>query len=754
MPLAIETLTSALADRYRIERQLGSGGMATVFLAHDLRHDRRVALKVLRPELTSELGSERFLREIKLAAGLTHPHILPLFDSGEAGGFLYYVMPVVEGDSLRDRLRKERQLPVEEAVRIIREVADALDYAHRRDVVHRDIKPENILLHDGHALVADFGIGKALSAGTQDATMTRVGVAVGTPAYMSPEQAVGDHAVDGRSDLYSLGCVFYEVLTGEPLFSGPTIQAVIAKRFSAGPPDITKTRESVPSAVNNAIVKLLAREPADRFSNGGQLVDALRKAQSSGSASAAPQEQSLAVLPFANMSNDPENEYFSDGITEEIINALVQLPDLRVAARTSVFAFKGKNEDLRGIAEKLNVRTVLEGSVRKAGDRLRITAQLINASDGYHLWSERFDRKLDDVFEVQDEIARTIAEKLKVRLTGGGQAPLVKPSTESTEAYELYLQGRHYWSQRGLGLPKALKCFEAALHKDPDFALAHAGMADVYTLLGFYGFIRPHDVMPQAKASALRALAIDPNLAEAHNALAFVHLSYDWDLAAARREFERAIALKPTYVPARYWYASVLVAYNEMDQAIAVDTEAVRIEPLSIFANAHLGWMLLTANRPAEAAERLSHTIELDPNSLMGHWLLGQAYVWMGRNDDGIATLERAIALSGNGTWFIATLASALAHIGRADEARAHLAVLLKRSETEYVRSFLIGQVFSRLGNHEAAFQWLERAREERDAALPYSHANVASLFGMGASEGLMQSPQWSPYVTSLGIRK
>jgi eukaryotic-like serine/threonine-protein kinase len=753
VPLAIATLTSALADRYRLERELGSGGMATVFLAHDLRHDRRVALKVLRPELTSEVGSDRFLREIKLAAGLTHPHILPLFDSGEAGGFLYYVMPVVEGDSLRDRLKKERQLPVDDAVRIIREVADALDYAHRREVVHRDIKPENILLHDGHALVADFGIGKALSAGAQEATVTQVGMALGTPAYMSPEQAAGDHVIDGRSDLYSLGCVFYEVLTGEPLFSGPTVQAVIAKRFSASVPDVTKTRESVPSAVNHAIGRLLAREPADRFSNGGQLIDALRKAQSSGSASTA-QEQSLAVLPFANMSNDAENEYFSDGITEEIINALVQLPDLRVAARTSVFAFKGKNEDMRVIAEKLNVRTVLEGSVRKAGDRIRITAQLINASDGYHLWSERFDRKLDDVFEVQDEIARTIAGKLKVRLTGGGQVPLVRPATGSTEAYELYLQGRHYWSQRGLALFKALKCFEAALEKDHEFALAHAGLADVNTLLGFYGFARAHDVMPKARAAAERALAIDPNLAEAHNALGFVQICYDWDVAGALRELERAMVLKPTYIPARYWYASALVASNNVEKAIAIDEEAVKIEPLNLFANTHLAWMFLAANRPREAAERLQHALDLDPNFLMAHWLLGQAYVWLDRTDVALQELEKAVSLSGRASWMLATLGSVFGHLGRTEEARVILDELLKRSETQYVRAFLIAQVHSRMGDDGNAFVWLERAREERDAVLGYSHARVARLFGMAISDQTMSMPEYTAFEQSLDIKR
>ena len=749
MSFAPDKLTAALADRYRIERELGSGGMATVFLARDLRHDRRVALKVLRPDLASEVGADRFLREIKLAAGLTHPHIMPLFDSGEAAGFLYYVMPVIEGLSLRDRLRKEHRLPVDDAVRVVREVADALDYAHRRDVVHRDIKPENILLHDGHALVADFGIGKAVSATAANATMTQVGVAMGTPAYMSPEQAAGEHAIDGRSDLFSLGCVFYELLTGEQLFTGPTLQAVIARRFSMSPPDVTKTREGVPTPVGQAVARLLARDPVDRFANGGQLVEALSKSHASPPAA----EQSLAVLPFANMSADPDNEYLSDGITEEIINALVQLPDLRVAARTSVFAFKGKNEDLRAVAEKLNVRTILEGSVRKSGDRLRITAQLINASDGYHLWSERFDRKLDDVFEVQDEIARTIAEKLKVRLTGGGHGQLVKPSTGSTEAYELYLQGRHYWSQRGLGLLKAVKYFEAALEKDPEFALAHAGMADVHTLLGFYGSARPHDVMPKGRAAAEQALAIDPNLAEAHTALGFIHLSYDWDVVAAIRELERAMALKPTLIQARYWYASAVVAANDARKAIAIDEESVRIEPLNLFANAHLGWMLLVGDRAADAATQLEHAVQLDPDFLMSHWLLGQAYVWMGRIDEGISALQRAVTLSGRASWMLATLGSVYGHVGRHDDVRTILDELLARMETQYVRAALIAQMYSRLGDNETAMVWAERAREERDASFPYLHANVPPVFGMATDPRLMELPWWDSFVQSLNIK-
>ena len=358
---ALQRLSAALADRYRIERELGQGGMATVYLAHDLKHDRDVALKVLKPEIGHTVGAERFLREIRLAARLSHPHILPLYDSGEADGLLYYVMPNVSGRSLRDRLDVERQLPVDEAVRVTREVAGALDYAHRQGVVHRDIKPENIMLQDGHAMVADFGIGKALSD-VEGEAFTQTGMSVGTPAYMSPEQAAGE-SVDGRSDLYSLGCVLYEMLVGEQPFTGPTVQAVIAKRFVQTPADVTALRDGVSRPVARAVQQSLARTPIDRFHAGAAMIAAFAEAEHAVSAPAAvvAPEKSIAVLPFASMSADPENEFFADGITEEILNALAQIRELRVAGRTSSFSFKGKAQDLRQIGEALTVRTVLEG---------------------------------------------------------------------------------------------------------------------------------------------------------------------------------------------------------------------------------------------------------------------------------------------------------------------------------------------------------------------------------------------------------
>ena len=750
-------LNTALAGRYEIKRELGQGGMATVYLARDVRHERDVAIKVLKPELAAAVGADRFVREIRLAAKLTHPHILPLFDSGEADGLLYYVMPLVEGESLRDRIEVAKQLAVDEAISVAREVADALDYAHRHDVVHRDIKPENILLHDGHAVVADFGIGKAVTAASGDSSITQTGVTIGTPAYMSPEQAAGDPDIDGRSDLYSLGCVMYEMLTGEQPFTGPTVQAVIAKRFANTPPAITRARPTVSPVIADAVAKLLQRTPADRFATGAQLVAAFKAGLATASVAAAPRqadEKSIAVLPFANMSADAENEFFSDGITEEIINALVQVPDLKVAARTSVFAFKGKADDLRAIAEKLSVRNVLEGSVRKAGNRIRITAQLIKASDGYHIWSEKFDRDLTDVFAVQDEIARAIAETLKSKLSGAGDAPIVKRTTDDMEAYELYLKGRHFIAQRGKGIAKALGCFEAALAKDPAFAEAHTGVADACSLLGFYGVAPSHVVMKRALDAADRAIALDASLAEAYCARGFVEQHYLWDVVAAKASLRKAIALKPSLVQAYYWLASATCTSESFAVARAFDEEAVRIDPLSTFANAHVGWMYLGEGRTDDAAKQLERTLEIDENAVMAHWLLGQARMAQGHTAEAIDSLRRAVAISGGLTWMESTLASGLAIAGQAEESRTILASLLERAKTEHVGHELLAMNYAYLGEIDRSLEWLDRARETRSTLICYMMSPGAeAMFGMSLPPPVRSDPRYAVIWEKAGVR-
>src|SRR5213595_1397655 len=443
-----EALSAALGDRYRIERVLGRGGMATVYVAEDLRHRRQVAIKVLRPDVAAAIGAERFLREIAIAARLTHPHVLPLIDSGQADGSLYYVMPYVRGETLRERLVREQRFALKDALAIARELGGALDYAHREGFVHRDVKPENVLLVDGHAVIADFGIARAIwQAGGED--VTEVGLAIGTPEYMSPEQAAGDREVDGRCDVYAFACVIYEMLAGAPPFSGASARAIVAKHLSEPPQPLRARRPDAPAAVEQALARALAKDPADRFASVADLVAALEDTRAVAAVPApAGQTRSIAVLPFVNASADPENEYLSDGISDELINALTKVDGLRIASRTSAFALKGKAQDIRGIGALLGVSAVLEGTVRQSGDRLRITAQLAAADDGRTLWSERYDRALDDVFAIQDEIARTIVSTLRTTFLADIADPTPQRYTHNLEAYSLYLKGRFCWNKR------------------------------------------------------------------------------------------------------------------------------------------------------------------------------------------------------------------------------------------------------------------------------------------------------------------
>src|SRR5437870_4165629 len=585
-----ERVRASLAGRYTIERELGRGGMATVYLARDLKHDRLVAVKVLRPELAAVLGAERFLREIRLTAQLQHPHILTLIDSGEADGFLYYVMPYVEGESLRQRLEREGQLPLDEALRITRAIASALDFAHARGVIHRDIKPENVMLHQGEPMVADFGIALAVSTAGRE-RLTETGLSLGTPAYMSPEQASAEPRLDGRSDQYSLACVLYEMLAGEPPYTGPTAQAIIAKRFSEPVPHLRTVRD-VPERVEQAVTKALAKVPAARFDTAAQFGSALAdkrpavraavspprrrlavllglpvlalaaagvlhwRARASAGFSALP---SVAVLPFANLSGDTATDYFSDGMTEELINALVQVQGLRVPARTSAFAFKGKTADIGEVGRRLNVANVVEGSVRREGTTVRITAQLITVSNGYHVWSRTYDRDLRGVLAVQEEIARAIAGALEVKLRQADVAALARRYPENVEAYDLYLRGRYFWYRRTAdGMRKAIEYYQRAIALDSGYALAYRGLADAYVLGGQFGYLPRREAYPKAKAAALKAVALDSGLAEGFVSLARVRQNYDWDWPGAQQAFRRAIELNPRYGLAHSWYGLFL----------------------------------------------------------------------------------------------------------------------------------------------------------------------------------------------------
>jgi serine/threonine-protein kinase len=706
----LERLKAALAGRYAIERELGSGGMATVYLADDAKHHRQVAIKVLRPELASVLGPDRFLREVEIAAKLNHPHILPLYDSGEAGGFLFYVMPYVKGESLRHKLARETQLPIEEAVAITRNAALALDHAHAQGVIHRDIKPENILLYEGEAMVADFGIALAVSAAAGE-RLTETGLLVGTPEYMSPEQSMGERALDRRSDVYSLGCVLYEMLAGEPPYTGPTAHAVIAKRMTDPVPAVRRLRDVVPAAVAEALTKALARVPSDRFASAVAFAGALTKP-----ADVHPRSRSVAVLPFLNLSADPENEYFADGITEDVIAQLSKIRALKVISRTSVMPFKKREQGLREIAARLEVGTLLEGSVRRAGDRVRIVAQLIDAETDQHLWADTYDRQLTDIFAIQTDVALHIAAALKAELYPDERMRLGKEPTGDLQAYQLYLEGQHCfhrWTEEGIR--KGIEFFNQAIAKDAGYALAYAAVARAYTELGLglgAGALRPDEAYRQARIAVAKALELDSELAEAHTMLAFLRFVCDYDWTGAEQEFKRALELNPSSAQAYDTYGLMLSALERYDEAIAMQQRAHELDPLA--HRLDVATTFLRAGRYDEALRAATGVTEFDPYLPMGHSTLGWAYLKKGIQEQGLAELEQAVSLSPGNTMFVAQLGQALATVGKVDQARDVLRKLEELSRLRYVSPYHMAYVHTGLGEQDKAMDWLEQAYEER----------------------------------------
>ncbi|MCZ6871715.1 MAG: protein kinase [Gammaproteobacteria bacterium] len=708
-----ERLKAAVADRYRIERELGAGGMATVYLAEDLKHHRKVAVKVLRPELAAAIGPERFLREIEIAAGLTHPHILPLHDSGEVDGFLFYVMPYVEGESLRDRLVHEKQLAVDGAIEITEAVARALDYAHRQGVIHRDIKPENILLLDGVPLVADFGIAVAVST-AGGARLTETGLSLGTPAYMSPEQVAGERDLDGRSDIYALGCVTYEMLAGDPPFVASHAQAVMAKHVTDAPPPVATTRPSVSAAVAVAIAKALSKVPADRYATAGEFAAALFAP-----AEIVAEKKSIAVLPFANMSADPENEYFSDGITEDLIAQISKIRGLKVISRTSTMRYKSTGQTLRQIGEELGVSTILEGSVRRAGNRVRVVAQLIDAHTDEHLWTETYDRELTDVFAIQSDVALEVATALETALSPAERGRVEKRPTANMEAYDLCLLGRHQANRRtDEGLRRAIKYFERALEKDPNYAVALAGLADAYVLSAIgYQAVPPPDAMRRAKKAALQAIELEDTLPEAHASLGYQYLM-EWDWSRARQEFERAIALNPSYAQAHQWYHHCLVGLSDLHAALEEATRARELDPLSVLLTNELGWPYLYLGQFQRAREQFLKALEMDPEFAMAHFNLANTYECEGRYDEAIPVYEKAVELSGRMPFITAFLGGAYARLNRVDEARAIWRELFEKAQKDPNLQMWVAHVHEALGETEKALECLEQAYEARSPFL------------------------------------
>ncbi|MEZ5318291.1 MAG: protein kinase [Vicinamibacterales bacterium] len=737
----LRRLNRALSGRYRLIDELGRGGMATVYRARDLRHERDVAVKLIRSDVSSAIRTDRFAREIRLAAGLTHPHIVPVFDSGEADGRLFYVMPVVEGESLRARLQAATRLEPDEAAAIAVNVASALDYAHRHGTVHRDIKPENILLHDGLALVADFGVAKAISAASADTgPETAVGMVIGTPAYMSPEQATGQ-PVDGRSDLYSLGCVLFELLTGQAPFTGSTPQAVILRRLTTTPPPVTALQAGVPASLAGIVATLLRAAPEERFRTGADLIAAIESGQSPVPAAVtAAGTRSIAVLPFANLTGDPGSEYFSDGITEDIMGALARVADLQVASRSSSFAFKGQAVPMSVIAGRLHVAKVVEGSVRRAGDRLRVSVQLVDVATDTHVWSERYDRDMADVFAVQDEIATAIATKLEATLTGGDRRPGATPPTSNLEAYHDYLRGRHLWLQRGRSMAQALPFFQKAVQADPGFAAAHAGLADAYSMLGVWGYVPPDEVRRHADPASRRALELDDRLAEAHAARGAYELYFGWDLAAAERHLRRAIALRPGDGVTRGWLSQLYGFQGRADEAAAIAREARLAEPFSALAQMLAGFGLAFGGHAAEVDAAADQARLVAPDYSPAAQLKGMAALLRGDVDAALPWLERAVDLSGRAPMALAVTAAAYALAGRDAESRQAVDELRRRGQPGMAAwtPLMTGRI--------------DEAMPDLEAAIAQRAPGAWGTASVPLVRGLAADPRWTREIEGLMI--
>jgi serine/threonine-protein kinase len=725
MPDPQTAIASALQGRYTIERELGRGGMASVYLAEDVKHHRKVAIKVMHPDLVASVDAQRFLREIGIAAQLSHPHIVPLLDSGDAGGLLYLVAPYITGGSLREKLTREAPLAVKDALRIAQEAGAGLDFAHRNGFVHRDVKPENILFADGHAVLSDFGIARACCGPnlTQVSGLTEVGIVVGTPEYMSPEQASGDD-VDSPSDVYSLACVVYEMLTGEPPLKAAGPRATMARQISEVPRSVRAARPDAPPAVEHALARALAKDPADRFPTVAEFLAALEAELPEG-AGPATAVRAVAVLPFVNASPDPENEYLSDGITDELIDALAKVEGLRVASRTSVFALKGKPQDVRAIGALLGASEILEGTVRKAGDRLRITAQLSSTDDGRLLWSQRYDRTLDDVFAIQDEIARTIVTTLRATSFADLAEPPAKRYTDNVAAYGLYLRGRYQWNKRTQkGIAQGIKFFEEAIAADPHYALAYTGLADSWALHVDYRSVPVTEGFERAKTYARKALELDDTLAEAHASLAWALFIYDWDWAGAEREFRRALECDPGYASAHNWYAFLLASQGKMQESLVEGHTALELDPASVSIRRTMAWDYYYARRWDQAQYHATRAIAMNPTQEESHRMLGLSLEFQGRHAEAERVLREARDLPQAGAYALGTLGFVLARNGKRDEAEALLGQLEKLAKKDYVTPVAFGTLMIGLGELDGALDYAEQSVAERRGWMVYGNVN------------------------------
>lgn len=822
------TTGSTFAGRYQIIEELGKGGMGRVYRAHDTKLNEEVALKLIRPDIASDKQMlERFHNELKLARRVAHRNVGKMYELMEDKGSHFITMEYIPGEDLRSFIKQARQLTIGTAILIAKDICEGLAEAHRLGVIHRDLKPSNIIINrEGSARIMDFGIARSL----ESRGMTGLGMIVGTPEYMSPEQAEGQD-VDQRSDIYSLGVILYEMVTGRVPFEGTTPLGIAMKHKTVLPPDPKSINPQVPDDLTRLILRCLAKDKAERFQSATEVLSELNRIEEKNPLEKKPQEEgkpflkslfqlmrkrkiietvagfmgggwlvlevvhwilidhyhfpeetldialvaiigalictliwrflggiekkagavsrlflrafliialaatgviiwrilptphppqrSVAVLPFIDLSPGKDQEYLCLGISESLINALSRLNNLMVPARTSAFSFKGKDMDIREIGQKLNVEHVLEGSLQVAGDKLRVTAQLISVKNGFHLWSEKYDRRQGDMWAIQDEIAQEIVRALEVRLLAGEKTQLTKRYTDNAEAYNLYLQGRYFWEKRTEeSLKRSIEFFQKALEKDPHFALAHAGIADAYSVLGDNGLLPPGQSYPKAKEAAFKALDLDKSLAEAHAAMGTIMADYDWDWAGAEREYKEAIRLKPGCAQAHHWYAFLLMYLGRYEEAIREIRIALNLDPLAPRIAANVGGLLFYARRYDQALEELKKAADLFPDHIAVFHYLADVYTAMGRYEEALSYCRKIKEISGNEPeWITARI---YAKWGKKKEAEELLRRLESLSGNGYIEWAILADIHSLLGEADKAFLLLDKAFAERESDLCY----------------------------------
>jgi len=749
----LERVRAGLADRYTIERELGHGGMAFVYLAREPRHDRLVAIKVLRPDLAVALGGERFLHEIHTSARLQHPNILPLYDSGTVEGVLYYVMPFVQGESLRSRLSRETHLSIDEALRITREVADALSYAHSQDVVHRDIKPENILLSGDHCVVADFGLAKAIAnAGGEKLTAT--GIAVGTPAYMSPEQASATARIDGRSDIYSLGCVLYEMLAGQPPFTGPSAQVVLARHSVDPVPPLRTARRSTPVAVERAVMKALEKVPADRFDTASQFAQALRldhelpstpglsfgrHARVAAAAIAVvmvaliaeiwrrPPGPSaidrLAILPLTNMIGDSTQDYLVEGLHEVLLTELAKLGGVTVVSRSSVLGYRNTHKKVSEIARELRVDAVVEGSVLRTGDSVRMMVQLLDGHSDRHLWADAFSARSGQALGIPLQAAHAIAGRLGGKVTADEIARLAPGRRIDPRAEDPYLKGLHFcheWTDEGF--KEGIRYLRQAIDLDPTYGEAYAVLGDCYSWLPLWALASPKDAFPKAKAAVEHALALDSTLGLAHATLGVVRFMGDWDLAGPERDFERALRFSPGSVAVHLNRSNYLVARGRFDEALGEIRRAIEIDPLSFTTSLQLAWIYFNARRYDESIAQLNQSLSSDPGLGLTQMELAWNYSQKKMHREAAASCERALIEGASTRLQVlpANCAWVYARAGNREKAERLTDMVLELGKEGWLDPYNLVPIYEALGDYKLAFRWLDRAIAERSVGIAF----------------------------------